>query len=115
MFLDAVQQAVGTGSVWAVLADQLVHRLIQAASNLARGQDESGSEKMVRTSLVDGGVQAHLVSVDDQQQGHKQLGQDQHDEQTQVLGKRKQPCHRSRSAACAPMLLTATRGSAFSL
>lgn len=34
VFLDAVQQAVGTGSVWAVAADQLVHPFVQAACNL---------------------------------------------------------------------------------
>lgn len=50
MFLDVVQQAVHTGSVLAVLADQLVHRFIQAASNLTTGQDQSDSEKMVRMS-----------------------------------------------------------------
>lgn len=94
MFLEAVQQAVEAGSVWAVLPDQLVHRFIQAASDLTTAQDQSDSEKMLRTSpLLDGGVHAHLVSVDDQQQRHKQLTQDQHHQQTQVLGKRKQRCH----------------------
>lgn len=36
------------------------------------------------------GVRAHLVSVDEQQQHDKELTQDQHDEQTQVLMKRRQ-------------------------
>lgn len=35
MFLKAVQQLVLTGSVWAVLADELVHCFIQTAFNLS--------------------------------------------------------------------------------
>lgn len=35
MFLKAVQQLVLTGSVWAVLADELVQRFTQTAFNLS--------------------------------------------------------------------------------
>lgn len=49
VFLHAVQQVEHTGPVWAVPVDQMVHRPIQAASNLTRGQDECDSEKTART------------------------------------------------------------------
>lgn len=55
------------------------------------------TQRKLRTSpLLDAGVHAHLVSVDDQQQRHKQLTQDQHHQQAQVLGRRKQRGHGGR-------------------